>query len=583
MLIAFLQQIITFNGFYDEALEFIGLDRVQIVGSMNPATTVGRHPLSTRFTAIVHIAYMDYPSTSELQSIYTAFLEAAVTPVSGGKSGANFLEVKDPKWRQMANLKRLAETMIKIYEEVKLQFSVDDHRHYLFTPRDLTAWVVGLLRYNTADEDLLDVFAYEAQRLFRDRLVSYEKEAKFDQILFSTLKKMWSHSRNKGGDGGSGLLYSSLVGTTTMAGAKNDTDVQLLRTEEGDYHEVVSQGLVRYEREERALNIVLFPEILDHVSRIDRVLSKPGGSILLVGRSGVGRRSATALVAHMHGMQFFSPSVTRDFSIKSLYVELKQAVAVAGVDNEHVVLFIEEFQMEQSDSVLETVNSLLSSGEVPGMYAHEELEALLAPLREEMAESDGAGKYRSAFEFFTARVQRNLHIVVSLDNTSDKFMMRCESNPALFTRCAIMWFGEWSRASMQTVPKLLLPDFFGETMAVDEDEISKLKAKARSKKNNSRDSGHEGKMGDAQDASGMEGKVADSGEGAGAEGKTGEGGDEEGDEETSEPVSLSATIPLEHRKALLNCAVFIHKSAQQALSGGSAGFGASSSDEDNSR
>ena len=47
-LIAFLQQLVTFKGFYDEHLEFLGIERVHIVCTMNPATTVGRHPLSTR-------------------------------------------------------------------------------------------------------------------------------------------------------------------------------------------------------------------------------------------------------------------------------------------------------------------------------------------------------------------------------------------------------------------------------------------------------------------------------------------------------------------------------------------------------
>jgi hypothetical protein len=48
-LIAFLQQLVTFKGFYDEHLEFLGIERVHIVCTMNPATTVGRHPLSTRY------------------------------------------------------------------------------------------------------------------------------------------------------------------------------------------------------------------------------------------------------------------------------------------------------------------------------------------------------------------------------------------------------------------------------------------------------------------------------------------------------------------------------------------------------
>lgn len=51
MLIAFLQQLVTFRGFYDSSLEFLRLEGVQVVASMNPATTVGRHPLSTRSLA----------------------------------------------------------------------------------------------------------------------------------------------------------------------------------------------------------------------------------------------------------------------------------------------------------------------------------------------------------------------------------------------------------------------------------------------------------------------------------------------------------------------------------------------------
>jgi dynein heavy chain 2 len=34
--------------------------------------------------------------------------------------------------------------------------------------------------------------------------------------------------------------------------------------------------------------------------------------------------------------------------------------------------------------------------------------------------------------------------------------VRCESNPALYTRCTILWFGEWARESMDVVPKMLL-------------------------------------------------------------------------------------------------------------------------------
>jgi hypothetical protein len=43
--------------------------------------------------------------------------------------------------------------------------------------------------------------------------------------------------------------------------------------------------------------------------------------------------------------------------------------------------------------VLETLNSLLSAGEAPGLYTTEELEPLLAPLRERMLE-EGKCRYK---------------------------------------------------------------------------------------------------------------------------------------------------------------------------------------------
>lgn len=44
---------------------------------------------------------------------------------------------------------------------------MDEHRHYLLTPRDLTAWVRGLLRYELNSEQVLDCVAYEVRKLVR--------------------------------------------------------------------------------------------------------------------------------------------------------------------------------------------------------------------------------------------------------------------------------------------------------------------------------------------------------------------------------------------------------------------------------
>ena len=50
--------------------------------------------------------------------------------------------------------------------------------------------------------------------------------------------------------------------------------------------------------------------------------------------------------------------------------ELKAAIQTAGFEGESTVLYLEDHHLT-SDAILETVNSLLSSGEVPGLYTHE--------------------------------------------------------------------------------------------------------------------------------------------------------------------------------------------------------------------
>ena len=183
-LIAFLQQIITFDGFYDEALEFLRLERIQIVASINAATTVGRHPLSTRFTAVVRIGVVDYPETSELVNVYDSFLSVVLRSVDIGET----------KWNLPSDRERLANSIVEIYQKTREKFTVDDRRHYLFTPRDMTLWVKNLSRYDLVMENLLEVVAHEACRIFRDRLVGSDACNRFDQQLSSIMRAQFRHT-----------------------------------------------------------------------------------------------------------------------------------------------------------------------------------------------------------------------------------------------------------------------------------------------------------------------------------------------------------------------------------------------------
>jgi len=72
---------------------------------------------------------------------------------------------------------------------------------------------------------------------------------------------------------------------------------------------------------------------LDNLARVERVLTMPGGSLLLAGRSGVGRRTAVLLVAHMHHMELITPKITRSYSIKQFKSDLKTVNVVLFLSN----------------------------------------------------------------------------------------------------------------------------------------------------------------------------------------------------------------------------------------------------------
>ena len=61
-----------------------------------------------------------------------------------------------------------------------------------------------------------------------------------------------------------------------------------------------------------------------------------------------------------------------------------------GIDGAQVVLLLEDHQFVDQQ-FLELINSLLSAGEVPGLYTPEELDPIIAPLKDEASDAGFRG------------------------------------------------------------------------------------------------------------------------------------------------------------------------------------------------
>jgi dynein heavy chain 2 len=77
-------------------------------------------------------------------------------------------------------------------------------------------------------------------------------------------------------------------------------------------------------RENEPLDVEMLLELMHTVVRADRVLSDPSGrSLLLIGRSGVGRHTSIKLLSVMHHARIMTPFPGRNYGRKQYTNDLK--------------------------------------------------------------------------------------------------------------------------------------------------------------------------------------------------------------------------------------------------------------------
>lgn len=101
-----------------------------------------------------------------------------------------------------------------------------------------------------------------------------------------------------------------------------------------------------------------------------------------------------------------------------------------------------------SVAFLERMNALLASGEVPGLFEGDEYNSLISACKEGFGGGKVMETEEEIYRKFIKNVQRNLHVVFTMNPANPDFSNRAGSSPAIFNRCVIDWFGEWPNEAL---------------------------------------------------------------------------------------------------------------------------------------
>ncbi|CAH0480997.1 unnamed protein product [Peronospora belbahrii] len=461
--ITFLRQLIEQGGFWLGGKNtWVRLERIQFVGACNPPTDPGRVPIPLRLLRHAPVLLVDFPSYPSLKQIYGTFNRALLKLTPSLRS----------------YVQPLTDAMVDVYDSNQKKYTAEMQPHYIYSPRELSRWMRALyeaiepLEYEIDIEMLAKLVFHEALRLFMDRLVTSEEQKWCFHMIKETLRNHFPQSATAlevveyGGH--HPILFSTWL-------SKNYTEVTTT-----DLRKHVEARLRVFYEEELNVQLVVFDSVIDHVLRIDRVLRQPLGHLLLVGESGAGKTVLSRFVSWMNGMSVFQIKLTSNYTLENFDDDLRVVLKRCGCKAEKICFIFDESNVLDS-AFLERMNALLASGEVPGLFEDDEYTSLMHACREAV-QRDGViveNTEDELFRYFTKQVQRNLHVVFTMNPASGDFQNRTNTSPALFNRCVVDWFGTWNDHALAQVAYEFTNtlDLAGPTDYVISDDAAEVLAK----------------------------------------------------------------------------------------------------------
>ncbi|XP_060795606.1 dynein axonemal heavy chain 9-like [Neoarius graeffei] len=429
-----IRQHMDYSHWYDRLkLQLKEIHNVQYVSCMNP--TAGSFTINPRLQRHFSVFALSFPGVDALNTIYSSIL-------SQHMSAEEFSTVLQK------GCSKLVQLALAFHQLVSTSFLPTAIKfHYIFNLRDLSNIFQGILFCRNdcvkTPQDLVKIYLHESNRVYRDKMVEDKDFEIFDKLQYDTVKKFYE-------DMDEALAETKLMNMychfALGIGEPKYMPVQSWES----LNKTLLEALSGYNEVNAALNLVLFEDAMCHICRINRILESPRGNALLVGVGGSGKQSLTRLAAFISSLEVFQITLKKGYGITDLKTDLAMLCIKAGLKNIGMVFLMTDAQVAD-EKFLVLVNDLLASGEIPDLFADDELENIINGVRNEVRGQGLQDTRENCWKFFIDRVRRQLKVALCFSPVGTKLRVRSRKFPAVVNCTAIDWFHEWPQEALESV------------------------------------------------------------------------------------------------------------------------------------
>lgn len=176
-----------------------------------------------------------------------------------------------------------------------------------------------------------------------------------------------------------------------------------------------------------------------------------------MGVGGSGKQSLARLAAFISSLEVSQIQLKKGYGVPDLKNELSGLYLKAGLKNVGIMFLMTDAQIP-NEQFLVLINDMLASGEIPDLFPDDEVENIIAGVRNEVKGAGLPDTRENCWKFFIDRVRKQLKVVLCFSPVGTTLRVRSRKFPAIINCTSINWFHEWPQEALVSVALNFLQD-----------------------------------------------------------------------------------------------------------------------------